>query len=209
MESAGGNTRSGWRLLKRRRGLPFTIRRFYVYADTRTASDLSLKCTRCEWLVAHGDPCGRSGVVSRAQASLSADLQQVSVSFRRFHGSLRQSENGSRRKRSLNHYLWCFSTTVAGCCQAGRAARHQRRSCRSAQSATLRLECDRGDCKEDKQSNRRSRRLAFLWLWRRDCCPHFIRTLRTPRRTCSSRGRAGHLCRLRSATRRRDPPASG
>src|SRR2546430_4508437 len=54
---------------------PFTIRRFYVYADTRTASDLSLKCTRCEWLVAHGDPCGRS---DRKSTRLNSSHSQIS-----------------------------------------------------------------------------------------------------------------------------------
>ena len=91
--------------LKGRRGLSLAIRRFHLHADSRTARYLSVKRARRERFVAHGDSLRRSGAVSRAQASLSPGLQQVAVSARRLHDSVRQSEDRARRNRPFDHHL--------------------------------------------------------------------------------------------------------
>ena len=74
--------------------------------------------SRCGRTAAHGDPLRRSGDVSRAQASLPADVQQGGVSGTRLHDSVRA---GRRERRDGNDVV----DRHVGC--AGSASRSLRR----------------------------------------------------------------------------------
>ncbi len=127
--------------------------------------------------VTYGDPVRRSGVVSGTQTSLSSGLQQVAVSRRRIHDSIRESKDCSRRYRSFDYHVRRPGPTLHRRGEASRATGHQRRDYRSSQFVSLRLESYRGNCKEDQQSNCRARRCFGLGIWFRNRRAHFGRTV--------------------------------
>src|SRR5437773_574792 len=87
---------------------------------------------RAVGMAAHGIPLRRSGAVSRAQAPLPPDLQQVGVSRRRLHDSVRQGRRPPRRHRRRRPDLGRAGAADAAGGAAGGEGRHQRDGARHA-----------------------------------------------------------------------------
>ena len=76
---------------------------------------------------AHGDSMRRPGALLRAQAPLSADLQQGAVSRAGLHDPVRQGVGRARRHRHRRLHLGRAGAALAARGAAGRATGHQRR----------------------------------------------------------------------------------
>ena len=85
------------RRLHQRRDLSLADGRVAVHALPRTARRLPGDGARRQRTAAHRDSLRRSGDLPRAQASLSADVQQGRVSRSELHDSVRQGEDRARR----------------------------------------------------------------------------------------------------------------